>query len=269
MYEDIRPKIDLPLGSMCIVSSPMSGTIHRLNRARKWNGFTLIELLVVIAIIAILAAMLLPALAKAKEKAKATQCLNNLKQIGLGIIMYAGDYDFLPGPVLRGIRHPVANPSVIYLSNSNWLDRYTGSTGSNSTVWACPSNREAMEAQTPTLGTARLCFVLNNRGAANTATVPALLFGDPNSSPIVAPKRLSTLVSAGSTTTNGIDVTSQSMIWMISDIDGINYNQATTGAGSTLYLPTNVPPPHSLGRNYNFFDGHAEFRKTNNLPANP
>ena len=64
---------------------------------KKTTGFTLIELLVVIAIIAILAAILFPVFAKARDKARTTACLNNMKQLALAIQMYLGDWDdFFP-----------------------------------------------------------------------------------------------------------------------------------------------------------------------------
>jgi len=66
--------------------------------SRPVRGFTLIELLVVIAIIAILAAILFPVFAKAREKARQTSCVSNLKQIALAMIQYAQDYDDIGPP---------------------------------------------------------------------------------------------------------------------------------------------------------------------------
>jgi prepilin-type N-terminal cleavage/methylation domain-containing protein/prepilin-type processing-associated H-X9-DG protein len=110
---------------------------------RRRLGFTLIELLVVIAIIAILAAILFPVFAQAREKARATSCLSNCKQLGTAIQMYAQDYDeTLPYSGVYGAQHP------LFKAGYNWgfwvilFDPYI----KNRNVWQCPSGKKDGEA---------------------------------------------------------------------------------------------------------------------------
>ncbi len=103
----------------------------------KRRGFTLIELLVVIAIIAILAAILFPVFAQAREKARQTTCLNNEKQMGLGILMYTQDYDeAYPQAIDKNfIPWYTAVMPYIKLGDQGNPGVYYGRGG----IWRCPS----------------------------------------------------------------------------------------------------------------------------------
>ncbi len=108
----------------------------------KPRGFTLIELLVVIAIIAILAAILFPVFAQAREKARQITCVSNEKQIGLGVMMYVQDYDET-FPMLHyndGSGNEVRWYDMVgpYIKNGNkyaYDNKYSGAGG----IWTCPS----------------------------------------------------------------------------------------------------------------------------------
>lgn len=108
-----------------------------LLHTRFRRAFTLIELLVVIAIIAILAAILFPVFARARENARRTSCLSNLKQIGLGVMQYTQDYDGTYPMAVNGDYVQWYNAVDPYMKSGN--KAYNGLSYGTGGVWSCPS----------------------------------------------------------------------------------------------------------------------------------
>jgi prepilin-type N-terminal cleavage/methylation domain-containing protein len=120
-------------------------------------AFTLIELLVVIAIIAILASLLLPALAKAKEKGQQTVCRSNLKQLGLAFQLYTPDYnDIFPGAASKGSYEPMREDWIFWNVNrssdpffenpqNSAIGRYIGNFSTN--LFRCPADQDALNRE--------------------------------------------------------------------------------------------------------------------------
>jgi prepilin-type N-terminal cleavage/methylation domain-containing protein/prepilin-type processing-associated H-X9-DG protein len=219
------------------------------------KGFTLIEMLVVVAIIAVLAAILFPVFARARENARRASCQSNLKQIALGIFMYTQDYDEKFPIYNTGITYNVANPQPY-----SWADIIQPYLKSQQ-LYQCPSESTAPTTTNPSIA---------NSGYTDYGINLYLTYGDMSAD--------GTLGSAGAKSLAVL--TQPSLTVMMFDYVSTNPTNAFS-VGCTVARPCTSSPGlatfpaatatvpavglrHLDGMNFSFTDGHVKWYKSQN-----
>jgi len=199
-------------------------------------GFTLIELLVVIAIIAILAAILFPVFAKAREKARQTSCLNNLRQIALGVRMYADDCD----GVMPYVQQSVIWGQVGSLGLYSWLQVIQPYI-KNTQIYLCPSGPSSAITH----------YSFNAAAMSLAGTIVTGVAGEYTLDGPPTPAEAPMIFDAGTPSPSWADASS-------GDADPTNENQIA-GAESDAATNFTLPGRHNDGSNVAFVDGHCKW----------